>query len=115
MSRICIVPRVEGLGGVTSFRLKFEQGLQHRGVKVTNKLSEPADAVLVLGGTKSLLALWRARRRGLRIVQRLDGMDCRCFFRNAIISSLGMVSPIQSCSSRRGRRRTAARQLRDVT
>src|SRR5512139_2431279 len=26
MPRICIVPRVDGLGGVTSFRLKFEDG-----------------------------------------------------------------------------------------
>jgi glycosyltransferase involved in cell wall biosynthesis len=75
MPRICILPRVEGLGGVTSFRLKFENGLDARGVKVTNNLSEPADAVLVLGGTKSLLALWRARRRGQRIVQRLDGIN----------------------------------------
>ena len=75
MPRICIVPRVEGLGGVTSFRLKFEQGLQARGVKVTNKLSEPSEAVLVLAGTKSLLALWKARRRGQRIVQRLDGIN----------------------------------------
>lgn len=75
MPRICIVPRVEGLGGVTSFRLKFEQGLQARGVKVTNHLSEAAEAVLVLAGTKSLLALWRARRRGQRIVQRLDGIN----------------------------------------
>ena len=75
MSRICIVPRVEGLGGVTSFRLKFEYGLQARGVKVTNKLSEPSEAVLVLAGTKSLLALWKARHRGQRIVQRLDGIN----------------------------------------
>ena len=75
MPRICIIPRVEGLGGVTSFRLKFEYGLQARGVKVTNKLSEPSEAVLVLAGTKSLLALWKARRRGQRIVQRLDGIN----------------------------------------
>ena len=75
MPRICIVPRVEGLGGVTSFRLKFENGLQARGVKVTNNLSEPADAILVLAGTRNLLPLWRARRRRQRIVQRLDGIN----------------------------------------
>jgi glycosyltransferase involved in cell wall biosynthesis len=75
MPRICIVPRVEGLGGVTSFRLKFENGLQARDMKVTNSLSEPADAVLVLAGTRNLLPLWRARRRGQRIVQRLDGIN----------------------------------------
>jgi glycosyltransferase involved in cell wall biosynthesis len=75
MPRICIVPRVEGLGGVTSFRLKFENTLHTRGVDVINNLSQPADAVLVLAGTKNLLPLWRARRRGQRIVQRLDGIN----------------------------------------
>src|SRR5262245_27741519 len=75
MPRICVVPRVEGLGGVTSFRLKFEHGLDIRGVKVTNNLSEPSDTILVLGGTKNLLSLWRARRRGQRIIQRLDGIN----------------------------------------
>ncbi|MBN2115514.1 MAG: glycosyltransferase family 4 protein [Anaerolineales bacterium] len=75
MPHICIVPRVEGPGGVTSFRLKFENGLRARGVDVTYDLSEPADAVLVLAGTRRLLSLWRARRRGVRIVQRLDGIN----------------------------------------
>lgn len=75
MSHICIVPRVEGPGGVTSFRLKFENGLRARGVDVSYDLSEPADAILVLAGTRRLLPLWRARRRGVRIVQRLDGLN----------------------------------------
>jgi len=75
MPRICIVPRVEGRGGVTSFRLKFEEGLHARGVDMTHDLSQQADAVLVLAGTRHLLPLWRARRRGMRIVQRLDGIN----------------------------------------
>jgi glycosyltransferase involved in cell wall biosynthesis len=75
MPRICIVPRVEGRGGVTSFRLKFEDGLRARGVEVTYELSQPAEVMLVLGGTKKLLSLRRARRRGMRIVQRLDGIN----------------------------------------
>jgi glycosyltransferase involved in cell wall biosynthesis len=44
-------------------------------VDVTHDLSEPSDAVLVLAGTKSLLPLWKARSRGRRIVQRLDGIN----------------------------------------
>lgn len=75
MPRICIVPRVEGLGGVTSFRLKFENGLRARGVDVVNDPSQSADAILVLAGTRHLLPLWRARRRGIRVVQRLDGIN----------------------------------------
>ncbi len=75
MPTICIVPRVEGRGGVTSFRLKFENGVRARGVDVTYNLREPAEAVLVLAGTRHLFALSRARRRGARIVQRLDGIN----------------------------------------
>lgn len=75
MPRICIFPRVEGLGGVTSFRLKFEQGLRARRVDVAYDLNQQADALLVLAGTKSLFRLWRARSRGGRIVQRLDGSN----------------------------------------
>jgi len=66
---------VETLGGVTSFRLKFEQGLRARGVDVTHDLNESSDAVLVLAGTKNLYPLWQARNRGQRIVQRLDGLN----------------------------------------
>lgn len=75
MSRICIVPRVEGPGGVTSFRLKFEDGLRARGVDVTNDLAQAVDSILVLAGTRNLFPLWKARRRGIRIVQRLDGIN----------------------------------------
>ena len=75
MPRICIVPRAEGLAGVASFRLKFENGLRTRGVNVTHNISEPSDVILVLAGTKHLLPLWRARSRGQRIVQRLDGIN----------------------------------------
>src|SRR5687767_14993578 len=75
MPRICIVPRVEGPGGVTSFRLKFEQGLQARGVDVINEPAGEADAILVLAGTRHIVSLRNARRRGIRIVQRLDGIN----------------------------------------
>ncbi|MDL1912055.1 glycosyltransferase family 4 protein [Chloroflexi bacterium CFX6] len=75
MPRICIAPRVEGLAGVASFRLKFENGLRARGVDVTYDLSESSDAILVLAGTRRLLPLWRAHRRGGRIAQRLDGIN----------------------------------------
>jgi glycosyltransferase involved in cell wall biosynthesis len=75
MSKICIVPRVEGTGGMASFRLKFEQGLRARGVEVTYDLSVKLDAVLVLAGTRNLLPLRKARQRGQRIVQRLDGIN----------------------------------------
>jgi glycosyltransferase involved in cell wall biosynthesis len=75
MPRICIVPRVDGLAGVASFRLKFENGLRARNMDVTYNPSEPSDAILVLAGTRRLIPLWRAHRRGRLIVQRLDGIN----------------------------------------
>ena len=75
MTKICIVPRVEGTGGMASFRLKFEEGLRVRGIDATHNLGENADAVLVIAGTRFLLDLGRIRRRGIRVVQRLDGVN----------------------------------------
>jgi glycosyltransferase involved in cell wall biosynthesis len=75
MPRICIVPAVAGIGGMASFRDKFEAGLGTRGFGVTHDPHDPSDAVLVIAGTRNLLPLWRARRPGLRIVQRLDGLN----------------------------------------
>jgi len=75
MSKICIVPHVEGTGGMASFRLKFEQGLHARGVDVTHDLSAASDAVLVIAGTRNLIPLWKAGQRGQRVVQRLDGVN----------------------------------------
>ncbi len=60
---------------MASFRLKFEDGLGKRGIDVTHNPDDDADAILVIGGTRNLLPLWRARRRGVRIVQRLDGIN----------------------------------------
>jgi len=75
MPKICIVPQVNGLAGVASFRLKFEDGLRSHGVDVTHDLYTSADATLVLAGTRYLLPIWKARSRGQRIVQRLDGIN----------------------------------------
>jgi glycosyltransferase involved in cell wall biosynthesis len=75
MRRICIVPEVKGIGGMASFRGKFEAGLRRRGIEITHNVNEQCDAVLVIAGTRNLHGLWKARRRGLRVVQRLDGLN----------------------------------------
>jgi glycosyltransferase involved in cell wall biosynthesis len=74
--RICIVPNVHGVGGMVSFLHKFSTGAQARGVVVTNNLTDvPYSAVLVIGGTRGILPLWRQKQRGVRVVQRLDGIN----------------------------------------
>ncbi len=70
------MPQVSGIGGMVSFRARFTSGLAARGIRVCNSLKDtPYDAVLVIGGTRDLLGLWKVHRRGVRIVQRLNGMN----------------------------------------
>jgi glycosyltransferase involved in cell wall biosynthesis len=74
--RICIIPEVSGVGGMVSFKRKLANGLLARGVEVcTNLKDTPYNAVLVIGGTRQLAALWQVRQRGVEVVQRLDGMN----------------------------------------
>ncbi len=75
-SSVCIIPRLQGLGGPVSFQNRLMAGLSARGVTVHHDpLAEDVAVILVNGGSKRLSALWKARRRGVRIVQRLNGMN----------------------------------------
>jgi len=74
--RICIVPKPFGVGGMVSFQARLVAGLAERAIEVCFDLQGTTyDVVLVIGGTRKLAHLWRARRRGIPIVQRLDGMN----------------------------------------
>jgi glycosyltransferase involved in cell wall biosynthesis len=76
MRKVCLVPRVSGVGGMVSFRSRFSTGCNTRGVSTTDNIhDESIDSVLVIGGTRDLSGLWRAKTRGIRIVQRLNGMN----------------------------------------
>jgi glycosyltransferase involved in cell wall biosynthesis len=74
--RICLVPRLSGVGGMVSFQAKLSEGLSARGIETCYDLDDaPYDAVLVIGGTHHLDKLRSVRKRGVRVVQRLDGMN----------------------------------------
>jgi glycosyltransferase involved in cell wall biosynthesis len=76
MTRIGIVPRVHGVGGMVSFRDKLTAGLQRRGIETCEDPADGhCDALLVISGTRDLGQLRRARKRGVRVVQRLDGIN----------------------------------------
>jgi glycosyltransferase involved in cell wall biosynthesis len=61
---------------MVSFQGRLAAGLRQNGVETTFDLrSSPLDAVLVIGGTRDLLGLWRVRQKGIPIVQRLNGMN----------------------------------------
>jgi glycosyltransferase involved in cell wall biosynthesis len=76
MRRICIIPNVSGTGGMVSFRHKLEAGLSKEGVgSCFNLEDEPYQSVLVIGGSRHLAAINSIKKKGVRIVQRLDGIN----------------------------------------
>jgi len=75
-ARICILPQLQGVGGPVSFRARLMAGLAARGVMLVDDPGDPAlDAVLMIGGTSRIADLLVAKRQGVRIVQRLNGMN----------------------------------------
>ncbi len=76
MTTICLMPRKLGLGGPASFQTRLSEELRNNGIEVTFDTEDPAvSTILVVGGTRHLGVLYRAKRRGVRIVQRLNGMN----------------------------------------
>jgi glycosyltransferase involved in cell wall biosynthesis len=75
-SKICILPRLEGIGGPAAFYSRIKKSLLDHGFDVSaNPLDLECRSILVIGGTHQVLDLWQARKRNLRIVQRLNGMN----------------------------------------
>ncbi len=75
-NQIALMPKLAGMGGPTSFQLKLIQGLEKKGLQAHFNPHDPAvKTILVVGGTKHLPTIYQARRRGIRIVQRLNGMN----------------------------------------
>lgn len=76
LKKLCVLPRPGGVGGMVSFHQKLTTGLHARGIEVTSDLKDMScDAILVIGGTRQLYGLMQARRRGIPIVQRLQGLN----------------------------------------
>lgn len=75
--RVCIVPAFsDGTGGPNSFYRNIEIGLKSRGIDVARSFDdEPYDAILVINGTRHLARLWWCKKKGIRIVQRLGGIN----------------------------------------
>lgn len=74
--RLSFVSQLSGIGGPAGFQHRLAAALVGRGIQVGYDLAQaPYQAVLVIGGTRHLAALAGAKRRGARIVQRLDGIN----------------------------------------
>ncbi len=73
---ICILPQKFGMGGPGSFQGRLSSVLIERGCVVNHDPLDPANnAILVIGGTKQINILRQAKQNGVRIVQRLNGMN----------------------------------------
>jgi len=75
-NKICILPAQLGLGGPATFQAGLIQAFTALGVTVTHDLHEEGIAtILVFGGVPRISTLFEAQRRGIRFVQRLNGMN----------------------------------------
>lgn len=74
--KIAVVPKVHGLGGMVSFQGRFINGLENRGFQVIRDMQDTdVGSILIIGGTRKVGSLLAARMRGVRLVQRLNGMN----------------------------------------
>jgi len=73
---VCVLPVLSGTGGPSSFLSKLKIGLKSRGIEVHHNIRQPGTkALLVIGGTRRVGDLIFAKTRGIRIIQRLDGIN----------------------------------------
>lgn len=76
MESICLIPKLHGVGGPSSFQGRLKAGLEQRGFTVHfDPDRRDTTVILVIAGTRHMLKLSRAKKRGVRIIQRLNGMN----------------------------------------
>ena len=73
---VCILPYIQAVTGPASFQIRLKDGLERRGIAV-HHAPQRADtrAILVIAGTRKIKEIQAARRRGVRVVQRLNGIN----------------------------------------
>lgn len=73
---IALVPVINAMAGPGSFQLKLKTALEARGIRVHhNPLEEDTHAILIIAGTRHVREIRTAKQRGVRIVQRLNGIN----------------------------------------
>ena len=76
VQEVAFPSKLTGVAGPATFQRRLAAGLEVRGVSVHYDLDHSqVQAVLVIGGARQLSGLRRARKRGVRIVQRLNGIN----------------------------------------
>lgn len=73
---ICLLPQIQALAGPASFSARFKAGMAQRGVEVHHDPQRSdTRAILIIAGTRHIQPILQARRRGVRVVQRLNGIN----------------------------------------
>lgn len=73
---ICLVPVIQSVTGPASFQLKLKAELEKRGFMVHHDPQRAdTEVILVIAASRHISSLLQARRRGVRIVQRLNGIN----------------------------------------
>ncbi len=92
--RICMPDSIlSARAGPASFQRRITSGLTKKGIEVTFDLkNKPFDLVLIIGGTRKLGQLWRCKRKGIPIIQRLNGINWRHRF--IPMNRRGRIKPI---------------------
>jgi glycosyltransferase involved in cell wall biosynthesis len=73
---ICILPELSGISGPPNFQNRLIGALAGIGIRTHHHPSQnDYSALLINGGSRRLIEVYQARRRGVRIVQRLNGMN----------------------------------------
>ena len=73
---ICLFPQLTSTGGPSSFQKKLTVCLEQENIDVHfDPQRSDVAAILVTGGSRHLSVLKQAKERGVRIIQRLDGMN----------------------------------------
>ena len=69
-------PHKPSEGGPGSFQIRLSEILVKKGWRIVYPKDDIIpDIILVVGGTRKLLWLWKCKRRGSKIVHRLDGLN----------------------------------------
>ena len=73
---ICFLPQLTGISGPPNFQNRLIGQFLSRGIEVHhNPEKASGDALLINGGTRRIPSVWRARKRGVKIIQRLNGIN----------------------------------------
>lgn len=74
--KVCILPQKLGLGGPVAFQGGLISVLQRRGIDISSDPLEAGNAaILVFGAARNTGEIVLAQRAGVRVVQRLNGMN----------------------------------------